>query len=343
MYVFSGLYKLNDTWAAGDAMRRALSFDLYVKPMGESMLASEGLLHTTTIVGPWMEIILPLLCFVPIFTSWFRALAIIAFIGLHMGIEMTMTTGLFPWVCMASWLLFVPSRWFGRARNTPPEPRPEGRGPSDARPPARTLPGGAQPNSVRGMIVQLPLAALFAFVLLWNLSNYQEHRESNRLLGNDWAWLAECTGLDQVWEMFREPPVNTGWYVVIGTLTNGKDVNLLTGDPVTREDMTSTARPPHIHASYPDHRWRKYAATTSADSHKGYRTAFATALATRWNARHGDDEQVDFIQLDFVREHTPIGDETPAPLQRVVFLKIPVIKGGEIHIGPDRRWRTGWE
>ncbi|MEX2216809.1 MAG: HTTM domain-containing protein, partial [Phycisphaeraceae bacterium] len=329
MYVFSGLYKLNDTWASGDAMRRSLSFDLYVKPVGEWMLSKESMLATVSRAMPWIEIIVPLVCFIPFFTSWFRTLAIIVFLALHIMIGLTMTTGLFPWVCMASWLLFVPTSWWNAVGSSHLAPRDGTHSPREPSP--------------RRHLLLLPLAALFLFVLLWNTSNYQEHLKKDRILGDNWAWLAECTGLDQLWEMFREPPVDTGWYVITGTLASGKEVNLLTGAVLTTADVGSVDRPPRIYAQFPDHRWRKYLASLSADSHKGYRTVFANVWAQRWNADHGEDEQVDFIEVNYVREKTVAPGDAPVPLQRVLFLKIPVIKEGEANIGPDRRWRTGWE
>src|SRR5690606_38746722 len=59
----------------------------------------------------WLELLGPLLFFVPWATYWWRTVQVVLFVGFHFGLFLTMELGHFPWVAIVSWLVVLPS-WF---------------------------------------------------------------------------------------------------------------------------------------------------------------------------------------------------------------------------------------
>lgn len=333
MYVFSGLFKLNDVWHEGDALRRSLSFDMYVKPLGESLRGHTSMLRTITQLVPWIEIILPLLCLLPIFTKVWRWLAIIVFLTLHLGIEMTLTTGLFPWVCLAGWLLFVPAGFWDRVERWLRTGAPEK--PNRATQPVQPVPLVAPPvtqqRTAWGHLLDGGLVFLLVYVVIWNISGLREVETKQPWLDAKHHWLAEATTLKQRWEMFRDPPMDTGWYVVIGTLADGREINLLTGQEIEQRDDTM---PPNIAAQAPDHRWRKYMAQVAGDAYRSHRSRLASALALRWNRGHGEAERITWIELIFMRRTLSQSGEATSPVKRILMHRAPVLGEGESMYSP---------
>lgn len=327
MYVFSGLFKLNEVWREGDALWRSLSFDLYAKPLGESLREQVAMLRTITLSVPWIEIVLPALCLLPVLTNVWRWLAFLVFLALHIGIELTLTTGLFPWVCMAGWLLLVPGGFWDRIESIlrrGPRVKMDAGQPTRAAPPVET--STVQQRSAWGHLVDGGLVFLLVYVVVWNISGLREVETKQPWLDAKHHWLAQVTTLKQRWEMFRDPPTDTGWYVVIGTLADGREMNLLTGEEIEKRD---DAIPQRIAAQYPDHRWRKYMAQVASDSYRSHRSRLASALALRWNRQHEEKERITWIELIFMRRTLAPPGEPPSPVKRILMHRAPVLGEGE--------------
>lgn len=328
MYVFCGLFKLNDVWREGDALRRSLSFDMYAKPLGESLRGQTAMLRTLSQSVPWVEIVLPALCLLPVFTKVWRSLAILVFLGLHLGIEMTLTTGLFPWVCLAGWLLFFPTAFWDRVDSwllRGASVKKDGITQSTNAVPLVNS-SGAQQRTASGQLLDGGLVFLLFYVVVWNISGLREVSTKVPWLDAKHHWLAEVTTLRQKWEMFRDPPVDTGWYVVIGTLADGREIDVLTGEVLEKRDEKMSGR---MAAQYPDHRWRKYMATVANDDYRSHRSRLANALALRWNRTHDEKDRLAWIELLFMRRTLGKPGEPTSPPKRIVMHKAPVLGEGE--------------
>jgi predicted DCC family thiol-disulfide oxidoreductase YuxK len=128
-----------------------------------------------------------------------------------------------------------------------------------------------------------------------------------------------CVGhalyLDQHWRMFSPRPLeDDGWYVVIGTLADGTETDLLRDGPVRWEKPASVAD------TYPNHRWRKYLANLAqAKRDRSYREAYARYLARDWKRRHPEapaERQLERIEIWFMLEKTlPDGVAEPKPMR----------------------------
>ncbi|MEM6426933.1 MAG: HTTM domain-containing protein, partial [Cyanobacteria bacterium P01_D01_bin.128] len=125
IYIFSALFKTSSPiwWPDGSAVYYSLSFDQYVTPIGRLFLNAPPvmtLFNHATLILEWLG---PLLIFVPFRTSFFRTLAVVMFVGLHLGFGLTLNLGIFPFLSAFTWLAFIPTdtwqRWTKRAFKAP--------------------------------------------------------------------------------------------------------------------------------------------------------------------------------------------------------------------------------
>ena len=112
VYVFTVILKSGPEWRTdGTAIYYALSLDQLVTPIGTYLYQFPELMRAMTIGTFWFEALGPLLLFSPIFTGQLRTAAVLGFMSLHLGIWLTMSIGLFPWVSSLAMVCFLPA-WF---------------------------------------------------------------------------------------------------------------------------------------------------------------------------------------------------------------------------------------
>jgi hypothetical protein len=195
-----------------------------------------------------------------------------------------MHIGIFTFVAMAAALGLVPGWVWDRL---PP-----------ARLPAwlRRLPRGAWSPPWRW---EGPLAlALSFYVLWWNLASLEGARV---VLPDRLRLPGRLLQLDQRWSMFSPfPLLEDGWYVVEGTLSNGKKVDLFAGGkPVSWE------KPACVSHTYPNDRWRKYLMNLYLSVHQVHRPYYLAYLCRSWNERHRGPWRVERADMVFMLETTP--------------------------------------
>ena len=111
IYMFSAWFKhQSPLWSSeGSAVYYALSFDQYGTWFGQFLLQLKPLLKTMNFGALWFEWLGALLLFIPWKNSFFRGIAIASFIFLHISFGLSFTIGVFPLLCIAVWLAFIPS------------------------------------------------------------------------------------------------------------------------------------------------------------------------------------------------------------------------------------------
>lgn len=95
----------------GTALYYALSLDQISTPIGAYLLNFPQLLEVMTFATFGLEAVGPFLLFCPFFTGPVRTGAVMAFMGLHFGILLTMDIGIFPWIGALGMVCFLPG-WF---------------------------------------------------------------------------------------------------------------------------------------------------------------------------------------------------------------------------------------
>ncbi len=114
MYVFTAVLKIHPIWnSEGSAIYYALGLDQFLTWFGEIFRqlpypVLQLLTHFTFAI----ELIVPLLIFVPWKNSYLRGIAMITFIGFHFGLFTVFNLGNFPWICMAYWLVLTPTSFW---------------------------------------------------------------------------------------------------------------------------------------------------------------------------------------------------------------------------------------
>jgi hypothetical protein len=159
----------------------------------------------------------------------------------------------------------------------------------------------------------LNLAAAFCllFVFGWNMTSV-----STYTMPSGSSPVAYSLGLYQKWNMFApRPPHATSWYVMVGTLGNGQQVEMLT--PILRGDMTlappvTWQQPDDIAGGYyKDKYWRKYFASIAGSGKAEERRQFAAYVCRTWNAAHTGTMDVEKLLYVYVSERTlPNGERS---------------------------------
>ncbi|NEQ74501.1 MAG: HTTM domain-containing protein [Okeania sp. SIO2C9] len=112
IYAGSAAYKTKSEiwWPDGDAVYYALSFDGYATPFGQFLLGfPEPILKLLTWVALWFEWLGPLMIFIPVGITFFRCVSIVLFILLHISFGLSFELGVFPYLCVVIWLVFIPT------------------------------------------------------------------------------------------------------------------------------------------------------------------------------------------------------------------------------------------
>lgn len=116
IYCFGAELKSDPAWhQQGTAVYMALSLDQFATRLGVWMAQQIELCRIFTHATWWLEAVGPLLLFIPFWTSTCRLLAVVLFMGLHIGLGMTLELGPFSWVMCAAWLPVLPRElwdWF---------------------------------------------------------------------------------------------------------------------------------------------------------------------------------------------------------------------------------------
>ena len=249
-------------------------------PFGRWLLGFPDLLVVLSRATIALELLGPCLVFLPFRTPWLRIFVVSAFFSFHIGLALYMDIGLFPYVSLVSWLVFVPSLvWERGSPRTPPPLRA-----------ARWS--------------QIIAAFCLVYVVLWNLRSIEATSPYVRQVFPPSAnRVGYLLGLDQYRNMFSPYPLRTdGWFVMPGTLQAGGEVELWAGRGGVRWE-----KPSNIRAQYPNDRWWKFMENIYPGG-KGRAVAldaYASYVCRDWNTRHSGRERLDTFRIFFMQEITP--------------------------------------
>jgi len=301
-YFLSALLKSGDEWRAdGTALYFALGVGHFVRPTADLIYPHYELLRVLTHATFWLEAVGSLLVFSPFETGKIRIAAVAAFWGFHLGILFFMELGVFPLVCMAAWLIFLPTAFWDTSERLVGRVEPFRRLGRSVQVLARRAAGllygptehTPRPWTARRLAIDQVLAgSALSVVVLWNIGTLVpalQVPQSFRPI----AWMLR---IDQRWGMFAPYPRKVdAWTVSVAHLSDGSKFDLLRGGaPV------EWSRPNDFGDLYPRYRWRKLAANLWTDETIVYRRHFATYLWRQWAARHPDGPHVERLELFMV-------------------------------------------
>lgn len=152
-----------------------------------------------------------------------------------------------------------------------------------------------------GRMARGAATALLIVVVLWNAAalGYIDAPETDAI---------GVSPQETRWDMFApSPPTEDVWYVAIGTLDSGKEVDVIHGgDPSLHRtgDRAST---------YPSARWRKYLEVVRWNEDDVLREQFVSALCARWDATHRT--RVETITVHVLSQPTRL--DGPEPVEEI--------------------------
>ena len=335
VHLFAGLLKTDVHWRGFGHMSLAwqpesfsalyyvLEADQFSLPFGRLLrqLPFE-VLQGLTAVTMAIELLAPLALLVTAWSGRVRLVGFLALCAIHVGLIFVMQLGIFPWVNLATLLVFLPAiAW----RRLGAVERALDRWLSGlaARTPARLA---ARVPAYRGLRMagwqKITVAAAMLVVLLWNVDTLPraafptESREwaadlglPARLVPAPVRPAVYLLRLDQRWNLFAPKPLrDDGWYVIPGTLRDGSEV-----DVYRNGAAVSWEKPQNISAEFKNYRWRKYSRNLWLRHNQEHRLWYGKWLCRTWNTRHRGGAILESFDIYFMREDTELPGESSPP------------------------------
>ena len=108
VYWFAFAFKQHQIWLNGDAVYYALQVDQYAKPFALWLRDFRTLGQLLTFLTLWIEFTAPWFLFFPYRNDQFRLAAVVMMVGLHTGFYLCFEMGIFPFVFIIAWMVFLP-------------------------------------------------------------------------------------------------------------------------------------------------------------------------------------------------------------------------------------------
>ncbi len=282
VYWSTAYWKSNaDWWSEGDALSSALSFELYATGVGNFLLQYPEMLKVMARAILVFEWVAPGLVLISSFDWRVRTALVTLFLGMHLTLIPIFTLGLFPFVSIAGWLLFLPAELWDRLF-----------GPLESREVA--VPRVRWSFLLLALLAVSCIAGLPGAEVTSNADLTPIHRGLVRI------------GVIQSWKMYARPSRDDGWFEVVGTDINGESWDLVRK---TRGFEPGKAnKGPFI---YSNHRWRKY-----MNRLRKNQDAEVTRLYAEWQCRAASAYLPPGVKLTKVRVSFIIEFGTPPPALR---------------------------
>ncbi|MEQ9317570.1 MAG: HTTM domain-containing protein, partial [Polyangiaceae bacterium] len=264
VYAVTGSLKLKQAhWLSGEGVYHALSADFFVTSFGRALYPHWHLLQVLSWSTMLLEIggAVALLLAPP--SPRLRTGLVAAFVLFHVGVGLSLQLGLFSMVCIACWLVVLPSWALDRVTRAAPRP---------------SLGLAATPWLSR--LAGLAIAYMAVATAVVDLAPPVPLRDAV-------AYPMRVLRLQDRWALFIGPRKTTGWMVVEARYPNGVRVDLLRGGtPVSYE------RPESVLDIFPNQRWRKVITNLRKAGHHQDLMRYLS-----WQCRQVDAVAVRFIYV----------------------------------------------
>lgn len=290
IYWFSAVLKTDASWRQdGTAVWYVLSNDIFATSFGRYLLNYPSLLPLMTFSTMFLEFFGPFFAFSPILTGPLRFITATAFILFHLALGLTLTLGIFPYVCIAAWLAFLPSWFWDKILSTK----------------SKVLP--CKQNWPANCLS----AVLLVYIFLGNM------RTVDLLsLPPEYNALGSIMRIDQYWNMFAPYPIREGgWFAIPAKLRNGQEIDLYNEKPISWE------LPELCSACYKNDRWRSFMLNLLFDKNNAVNLSnYAKVLMRQWNEKHPYEENLVEFEIVFMSKLND-AKKTAKPHEKFVLWK----------------------
>ena len=282
MYFFAGLAKCNTYWIDGDAIAYCLQLDLYVKPAGYLIADSPTVMRLMTWGTLGLELAGSVLLFSPVKTVALRTLLMAAFWGLHVGIFLTFSIGLFSIAAIAAWSVFIPAAFWDRWSASS----------------NRNSPNAADSFPLPSMIGNLLAGGLLLFGIAINVAHSMPESQQADAARNALSELGRLGMVVQEFNMFGKPPLFAPRFAYRAQLHSGAAVDIFSQQPVESEQRGLA-----VYRWARTQFWRRYhtnlmpgldqpLSATGAEAFKKLRQQLLLSFVNKWNNTHRPDQQI---------------------------------------------------
>ncbi len=298
MYFFAGSWKLTGDWINGNELHQILCDGNFARPLAYTLQAFPALTSIAGTAVVLAEHVLPFLLWISP-RYWRARCSVVAALALmHLGVEFTLTVGLFSFVCWTALLLFLPTGFWDYLERLTKHSISK----SPATEPA-SIKNGARESSSRYGWVKRTVTGSFVllsllYVIAWNLAERGGIKHDRiPMVANR---VGEVFSLQQSWRLFDYASNRDGWFIVLARLPNFQYADLLRGG--VKADDETFSRPAYPYRRFPDHRWRKLYSHLVDDHSQAYREALCRYLARQWACDHGEHNAAQAIELQYMQE-----------------------------------------
>ena len=224
VYFNAGIPKVSYEWRGDfNALYYVLNMDYFTNPFGYWLLQYPAILVLLTKATLLLEVSVPFLLLMPLGNAYLRLILFAIIVGFHLGIYLCMDVGLFSFMCIAYWLVVLPSLFWDKLTAVIPWKSFS----------SYTEINGPEVLSTPGPRWLIPCLLIFVMVM-----NYQ--RYLNPPMVSDEASIVDTvgriTGLDQYWAMFSPGVLKDGLKIwAEGTKADGSKVNLFNPNQDNRQ------------------------------------------------------------------------------------------------------------
>ncbi|MDX1917819.1 MAG: HTTM domain-containing protein [Candidatus Caenarcaniphilales bacterium] len=315
MYIFSAFEKTDPVWRkTGEAIHYVMTGFFLSTPFTPYLRTYPEVMKFLSFMTIFLEFLGPFIALCPVFNNFFRLICIFVFSGFHYFSGLFINVGIFPYISIASWFIFLPTSFWDwliklsllREKLIPHLLK------LNTLPLIRSSFSSAQNLLIQhqiphflsqggNLIVRLFVISCLVYVFLFNLSNikYFDSKKIDPL----WAY-GEGLGINQRWNMFSPGTrIYDGYFIIPATMADGTVIDLFNkGNPVT---WTEPQREGLI---IDDHRWLKYFERFHGDDKvsEQNRMNYGAYLCRAWNREHEEGQILKTFKVYFA--HEPILD-----------------------------------
>ena len=294
VYFNAGIPKVSYEWRGDfNALYYVLNMDYFTNPFGYWLLQYPAILVLLTKATLLLEVSVPFLLLMPLGNAYLRLLLFAIMVGFHLGIYLCMDVGLFSFMCIAYWLVVLPSLFWDKLTAVIPW-----KFLGSITEVTGTKINGPEVLATPGPRWLIPCLLIFVMVM-----NYQ--RYLNPPMVSDEATVIDTvgriTGLDQYWAMFSPGVLKDGLKIwAEGTKADGTKVNLF--NPSQDNRLSDRRMIWAKEDSYARKRfliWGLYEFPRDPFSR-----AFLKMMLEEWNQTHKAEDQIISAQIVSLKTQT---------------------------------------
>lgn len=314
MYVFTVFHKNHPEWNQNfTALYFTLNLDFYTTYFGSWISQFHKFCRVLTFKTILIELIAPLLLFIPFQVKYLRSVAIFLIFSLHLGILFTMNIGIFPFICFTAWLPFIPREFWQYLfkKNWIKETHLK-----LSKNKIKLLPQNFLYDSLWRKLKIKKFVTIFLYIhicLMFYVSYaYLKKTEIPKSI----EIYKNIINFEQNWSMFAPAPKKeTFWFVFDGLLSDGTPI-----DPfLNKKGIVSYERPKSVSSYFPNNRWRRFLLNLTETSFEKHRLYFGGYLCKRYNSKLLENEpKLHTFTINIMME-VNIKENERTPLKKVTI------------------------